>query len=64
MGTNLGYTSQVGTRVMHLQTGRIYEVVYTLGDTIVLETANGLEVEVEPENFKNYLEVARDFVLH
>jgi hypothetical protein len=64
MDKNLGWTCPVGTRVMHLQTGRIYEIVYTLGDTMVLESAHGVELEVEPEQFKEYVEVARDFTLH
>lgn len=64
MDTNLGWTSEVGTRVMHLQTGRIYEVVYSLGDYQVLESAHGIEVEVAPEDFKYYIEVAKDFYVH
>lgn len=54
----LSWTTKVGTRIMDLKTCRIYEVIYSLGDYQVVQSSQDVELEIAPEDFKNYVEVA------
>lgn len=64
MEQTLGYLTPVGAKIMHKSTGRIFEVVYNLGDSPVVEDSQGGQYEIDEPYFKNYIVVADNYLLH